>query len=540
MLRLLIVDDEVESLEWLKEMFEGEPSEEINVYTAVSGKKAIEILNCVKCDVVLTDIKMPGMDGMELYRHVKENWPKARVVFLTGYSTHELLYQAVQDKEIRYLVKTESPGKIVDTVLETYHEQQEQKEKALRQEKKEELLLKAKYWLQKELIERLISGMLDEKPSCEQMDELGIPIVLDDPVILFLGRTNGEKGMLTYEQQESILLAVRENIPGIMRTSVYILESCYVLGIIQPKLGGEYTDWSRAFHVGAGALEDVQEICQKGLKITIPFAVYQKEVGFENLGRVYHLLKRRLMTIVNKDDIGILMVGLEDLSDARIDSKTGLIKLPMLNNYLEQGNYRACKELLKEITKPLLGISSMHDMKALELYYNISMIYLKYINVNGWEEKLPFYIGMYPLIRVDDFADWNEAADYLMRLTDALFKLINENDDVPGSQAIVRVEQYIRGHLKEDLGLQVLADVGGFNASYLSRIFKQKYHCNLYDYITKERISLARELLSNTNEKIYRIGEEVGYRTASSFNRAFLKSEGMTPAEYRMRYHIEK
>lgn len=540
MLRLLIVDDEVESLEWLKEMFEKELSEEINVYTAVSGKKAIEILNCIKCDVVLTDIKMPGMDGMELYRHVKENWPKARVVFLTGYSTHELLYQAVQDKEIRYLVKTESSGKIIDTVLETYHEQQEQQESVLRQEKKETLLLKAQYWLQKELIERLISGMLDKKTPCEQMEELGISIRLDDPVILFLGRTNGEKGMLTYEQQDSILLAIRENMPGIMHTSVYILDSYYVLGIIQPKLGGEYTDWNRAFHVGAGALEDVQEICLKGLKITIPFAVYQKEVAFENLGRVYHLLKRKLMTIVNKDNVGILMVGLEDLSDARIDSKTGLIKLPMLNNYLEQGNYSACKELLKEITIPLLGVSSMHDMKALELYYNIAMIYLNYISANGWEEKLPFYIGMYPLTRVDDFADWNEAVDYLMRLTDALFKVIDENDNIPGNQAIVRVEKYIRSNLKEDLGLQVLADVGGFNASYLSRIFKQKYHCNLYDYITKERISLARELLSNTNEKIYRIGEEVGYRTASSFNRAFLKSEGMTPAEYRLRYHIEK
>ena len=119
MLRLLIVDDEAESLAWLKEMFEAESSEEMILYTASSGRKALEILNSVKCDVVLTDIKMPGMDGMELYRHVKENWPRARVVFLTGYSTHELLYQAIQDREIRYLLKTETPEKIVSTVLET-------------------------------------------------------------------------------------------------------------------------------------------------------------------------------------------------------------------------------------------------------------------------------------------------------------------------------------------------------------------------------------------------------------------------------------
>lgn len=540
MLHLLIVDDEIESLEWLKEMFEGEKSEEISVYTAASGKKAMEVLDCIKCDVVLTDIKMPGMDGMELYRHVKENWPRARIVFLTGFSTHELLYQAAQDKEIRYLVKTESPRKIVDTVLETYHELKERQENILRQEKKDALLSKAKYWLQKEMIEQLIYGMTEEIPSTERIDELGILFKVKYPVLVFLGKTDMGKAMLTHEQQENILLVTRENMPGIMCVSVYIMESSYILGIIQPKLAGEQMDWRRTFHVCAGALEEVNEICTKTLNIIVSFAVYQQEIEFEKLGRVYHLLKRKLMTIPNKQDAGVLTVNREALSDGGIDSKTGLIKLPMLDNYLEQGNYKSCKAALREITRPLLGILSMYDMKALELYYNISMIYLKYINANGWEKKMPFYIGLYPLTRVDDFSGWSEAVDYLMRLTEVLFKLMDENGDDHGNQAIVRVEEYIHSHLKEDLSLQVLADVGGFNASYLSRIFKQKYHCNLYDYITRERISLARELLTKTNEKIYRIGEEAGYHTASSFNRAFVKNEGLTPAEYRQRYHIEK
>ena len=209
MLRLLIVDDEAESLAWLKEMFEAESAEEMILYTASSGRKALEILNSVKCDVVLTDIKMPGMDGMELYRHVKENWPRARVVFLTGYSTHELLYQAIQDREIRYLLKTETPEKIVSTVLETYHELVEQQEQLLKQEKKDALLQKAQYWMQKEFMEQLIYDGAGEEPLKERMDELGFLFQGDRPVVLFLGRTDAERELLTLERQERILFSVR-------------------------------------------------------------------------------------------------------------------------------------------------------------------------------------------------------------------------------------------------------------------------------------------------------------------------------------------
>ena len=69
-------------------------------------------------------------------------------------------------------------------------------------------------------------------------------------------------------------------------------------------------------------------------------------------------------------------------------------------------------------------------------------------------------------------------------------------------------------------------------------IFKQKYHCNLSDYIVRARMSLAKELLINTNEKIYLIAEKAGYGTISSFNRVFRKMEGMSPAEYRAANHI--
>ena len=349
-----------------------------------------------------------------------------------------------------------------------------------------------------------------------------------------------QRELLTLERQERILFSVRENLPGTVQKAVYFLESRYIFGLVQPKLVDEGTDWKRVLRTCAEALEDVQEICTDRMEINTAFAVYQEPTGLERLGNVYHTLKNRLMTVLTREDAGILAVGATPKVEVGTDGRTGMVKLPMLEAYLEQGNYGAFREVLQEISMPLLTVRSMHDIRALELYYNISMIYLKYINANGWQEKLPFYIALYPLTRADDFADWNEAVEYLFKLAEAVFRLMREADSDHRDQAILRVEEYIRTHLKEDLSLPVLADVGGFNASYLSRTFKRGDHCNLYDYITRERLSLAKELLVRTGEKIYRIGEEAGYHTASSFNRAFLKSEGMTPAEYRQRYQTEK
>ena len=539
MLQLLIVDDEEEILEWLKDMFDQETSEDIYVYTASSGKKAIEIMNSVKCDVVLTDIKMPGMDGLELYKHVKENWPLARVVFLTGYSSYETLYQIAQDKEVRYLVKTESADKIVSTVLEVYQELKDRQTRMLIESRKDALLDKAKYWLQKELIEKLLHGMQTENVDEEQLKALEMPFSIHFPVMVFLGRADSERGTLSYEQQEAMMFAIRENTPGYLFIRTYVIDSNYILGIVQPRLQNEATDWKRSFHVCMGMLENIQEFCIEKLKVQIPFALCGDTALFAELGKCYYLLRERLITVIGEQNPGVLKVTKGEVSD-KARNKNGLIMIPMLDSYLEQGNYRECKAILREIAATLQGVTSMHDTQALELYYNMSMVYLKYINARGWAEKMPFYVALYPLTRVDDFADWNEAVEYLLRLTDAFSQLMEGNDGCSQNQAIERAERYIDNHLEEDLGLQVLADIAGFNASYFSRIFKQKNNCNISDYVTRERMNCARRLLVETDEKIYQIAEKTGYQTVSSFNRVFKKVEGISPAEYRTRNQMRE
>ena len=113
---LLIVDDEREILSWLEELFRYEFEQELGVYTASSALEAVKLLAKVRYDVVLTDIKMPGMDGITLFRHIKDNWPRCKTVFLTGYGNFEDVYQIIQHDDVKYVLKSENDDVIIEAV----------------------------------------------------------------------------------------------------------------------------------------------------------------------------------------------------------------------------------------------------------------------------------------------------------------------------------------------------------------------------------------------------------------------------------------
>lgn len=150
---LLIVDDEKRILMGLEELFRYEFDMDIGVYTANSAKKALELLNRVRFDVVLTDIKMPGMDGIALFEKIKENWPRCKTIFLTGYRNFDDIYRVINNNDVKYILKMEEDETIMDAVrefmlqgqreLEGQYERQDERQKGELQKKYVDNLLKS-------------------------------------------------------------------------------------------------------------------------------------------------------------------------------------------------------------------------------------------------------------------------------------------------------------------------------------------------------------------------------------------------------------
>lgn len=120
--RLLIVDDEPDVVEGLYRLFRSREELELDIYRACSGAEALQVMRRERIDVMLSDIRMPGMTGLELFDQVRGQWPRCRVVFLTGHTDFESIYRASRDGAASYLLKTEDHASIVEAVCRALDE----------------------------------------------------------------------------------------------------------------------------------------------------------------------------------------------------------------------------------------------------------------------------------------------------------------------------------------------------------------------------------------------------------------------------------
>ena len=116
MYRLLIVDDEPAIVEGLALLFSEVEGMDLDVMKAHSGLEAVAIAGTTKLDIVLSDIRMPGMNGIQLMDEIGRCWPSCRFVMLTGYDQFDYIYTAVQKRADAYLLKTEEDAVVVDAV----------------------------------------------------------------------------------------------------------------------------------------------------------------------------------------------------------------------------------------------------------------------------------------------------------------------------------------------------------------------------------------------------------------------------------------
>ncbi|HJC62515.1 MAG TPA: AraC family transcriptional regulator [Candidatus Blautia merdavium] len=535
---LLIVDDEQEILLGLEELFKYEFEREIGVYTANSAFEALRLLNTIRFDVVLTDIKMPGMDGITLFEKIKENWPRCKTVFLTGFRNFDDMYRIINHKDIKYILKTEEDQVIMDAVEEFLDQGVAELEEERRRISRRQEAQKARHWLRREALDAILSGDFQEEEAKRRLEELEVDLNLSAPALAFLIRVDnkwkkgGQEGR--YYHAERLSQMIRENFPKKLRLYIHILDEANALALIQPQEQEEETDWNQIFVLASGALEYAQEIFAGACGTTFSAVISGKPKTMQELGQALEQLKNIMNGYLGGTQNCIFNEGsMPKQQEQQERSYRSSSMLTAMYSCLELHKQEDYEELLEDCLKRITDRSSRHDPVALEAYYNVSTLLLRFINENHLEQEIAFQVGTYKLTTLDAHENWQEAAAYLRQVSQAVFSLLDKNEDILAKRALKRVIVYIEGHLSEDLSLTRLADVGGFNASYFSRLFKQITGETVSDYVTHKRMELAKKLLKDSGVKIQQIAEKTGYTSPQSFTRTFHKEMGVSPKEYR-------
>ena len=142
-------------------------------------------------------------------------------------------------------------------------------------------------------------------------------------------------------------------------------------------------------------------------------------------------------------------------------------------------------------------------------------------------------IELLPLFTMDQTLDWPQKAEYLVKLCDVLCNTCSEIGNYNVRSVVLQIKEYLISNLDSELNVAKLAEMTGFSATYLSRIFKRYENISLHDYITACRMDLARVLLSNTSLKVYEIARKCGYDNAAYFIKVFKTNTGYTPQEFK-------
>lgn len=229
MYRLLIVDDEDIITDGLYEVFNRYHPERLDVCKAYSAKEALGWMSRTRIDIVLTDIAMPGMNGLELSEEIQKYWPRCRVVFLTGHSEFEYAYRAIQMTNVRYVLKTEGYGKVIDTVQAVLDEMDRARHDSLLLEQSREQLLAYRFMAQGDYMRHLLQNSRvlcrDAGVMVREFGKLDIGLDPAQPVVLVLGRISYPEGR-TYTERSEILSSVR------MAWDTYFSDRARSMGII--------------------------------------------------------------------------------------------------------------------------------------------------------------------------------------------------------------------------------------------------------------------------------------------------------------------
>lgn len=544
MYRLLIVDDEEIITEALYEVFNKFMPDDLDICKAFSAKEALNWLSRTRIDIVLTDIRMPGMSGLELMEEIRLYWPRCKIIFLTGYSEFEYAYQAIQKLNVRYLLKTEGYSKVTQTVQEVIHEIDHENQMNNLLEQSQEQMSTLKFMAQSEYFRHFLhdsqTTYVHQDSVIQEFERLNIILDPNAPVVLALGHLSYSFEAAYIEKSELFSLTrgiwnsfMTEQIKSVALVDKYgdLLWFIQTAQHIDEKFSNHLITYME------GTLELIQRACLETHGISIYFTISGSRCPWNEITNQYERL-RQLQRMKIGDGVSLIQIDRVDqtmISNSNEGFRLGP-KMEVLSAHLDAGRSEEFFKCFDEVAQYTLNLSdSVH--RSVEAYYSLALILLSYIN----RFCLYQHIGEYSkLMLLDKHKSMTDGFQYLHLLAERMFKLKFVNEQNRASLIIGKICEFIREHLSEDLSLVRLAEIHYFNPSYLSRFFKQEHGVNLSEYIDECRIRKAKELLCNGDLKVRDVALLVGYESAHSFTRFFKKATGTTPQEYRDSIIVER
>jgi two-component system response regulator YesN len=533
--RILILDDEPLIVDGLYEHLREVRGDEVELYRSYSAAEALGVLERLRIDVLVSDIRMPVMSGLELLEIVKRQWPRCRMLFLTGYDSFEYIYAASRYDGVSYLLKTEGYDRIVAEIDRHRAEIERETQGRVELDRARALLREMLPRLREEYLTGLLDGTIDS-PDPARFTELEIPLDTVAPVVLCLGfclpradgAAPGPEPLTALRLTTEVQLRERGVVASaVVRDGVAILLQA-ANGTTPPR-----STLQGMLEMAAGATELGTGFGTSFVADAHPIPWEELAVRCDELRRCWYRRADRPVAAVLGADTGPAHGCRRDHGRAASRLKACLARLGKLELMLDRGDRAGFRPAFDAILAGIVAASGGYPDLAAGARAALSLFFLTYLRANELADVLHPRALVERLERPDSVAVAGMDPEFYRDVADAVFRQLTRDGEDRARAAIERVKHHVDEHLDDDLSLERMADVAYFCPKYLSRVFKQITGSGYLEYVSERRLAKARELLHLRDWKISRVGAAIGYRSPPYFTRFFKRLTGLTPQEFR-------
>lgn len=527
MIKVFITEDESIVREGLRDIVPWEKYGFEFVGDAPDGEIALPLIRKLKPDVLITDIKMPFMDGLALSSIVSRELPDTKIIILSGYSDFEYARQAIALKVDQYLLKPITKAAILKALELTREKIQEEREQKDYLRRFEQDTKKYESFSRRAFFERLVEGSLSVQQIYEEAGRLNLDLNADGyNFVIFTVQSTDESiysetaavtldGLLDYFLRYPGYILFRSGLLSyaalIMGDAENLTERTNrALDIIQRRCGSaqEQLNWYAAVGEPTDRLSGLAQ-CYKDASHVL---------AYRHLLPQTHVFRAEMLHAEAADNGAAC---LETLDPGKLD--------PMvIRNFLQTGTPEEIQAFAQEY------LSNLGGAERSLLFRHYIMMSLR-INAELCLQQLGCqqedFSGL-PQPEVNLPASKME--EYMVSVLTEALRLRDLKSQQESSDILSSAIRYMEKHYTdENLSLNSVAQAINISANYLSALFSQKMGVSFVEYLTQKRMNRAKQLLQRTNMRSSEIAYEVGYRDPRYFSFVFRKTQGCTPRAFR-------
>lgn len=542
MLKTFLVEDEVVIREMIKKMIPWEQYGFELAGEAADGEMALPLILKSKPDLLITDIKMPFMDGLTLCRLVKKELPDIRIVILSGYDDFNYAKQAISIGVEDYLLKPITKNAFIERLEEIHNRYEHEKTQREYYEKFRLEMQEYEKNASRDFFETLIRADSDLAELYRRADKLNLDIVAEAYNILIFTPDTSEGNYNSYEECSDWEAEVQDKINTyFLNHPVAILfrHQVFSYAIL---VKGQKDTIEKNTEECVKAIQDIMDQTEERTDWFI--AVGKSADRLSMLGHSYRTAVRansfRYLYDGHILDYQSLEAQKENPSDSRREDSVQLrnvninaLNPAILQKFLSSGLAEEVDDFIRDyfnaIGQEPMGSLVFRNYVVLNVRFSV-LSFLKKLGCDDSEIS-----GQEMENIMDETGKTIEAAvAYCGKILKKAIALRDENaGDQNRSVLKLAVDFIDHNYMDEEISLNKAAHVANVSANHFSALFSQNMGQTFTEYLTDLRMSKAKELLRCTAMRSSEIAGEVGYKDAHYFSYLFKKTQGMTPSEYR-------